>query len=159
MTATETAKHSPLPTPTALAALVSRVTETMIGMSFSVSPSADDILPWRKDPSWRTVLLPIGGARPVTVAIAADEATGKAIGGRMFSCPDNEVDEEMLLDTLRELANIIAGQVKSAMSLDQALGLPKVVAPGTAVEGLWRSAVLQPDHGREQLFWVAITDR
>jgi CheY-specific phosphatase CheX len=45
----------------------------------------------------------------------------------------------MIEDTLRELANITAGQVKRAMSLDQALGLPRILdgqeSWSSAIEG------------------------
>ena len=162
MTATARTLPPPLPSPATLAALVTRVTETMIGMSLSVASDRPALVPWEEIPKWRTVLLPIPGKRHVTVAVAADEATGKVIGGRMFSVAPGEVDESMLVDTLCELANIIAGQVKSAMALDQALGLPQVLPVGSGVDGAWRSAVLSPGQGgggQEQLFWVAITEK
>jgi hypothetical protein len=47
-----------------------------------------------------------------------------------------DVDISMMEDTLRELANITAGQVKRAMCIDSALGLPRIVIGG----GPWGGA-------------------
>lgn len=147
---------SALPSPEKIASLVSGVTEVMIGMSFTIAqPRATP--PWQDAPAWRTVLLPIPGARPVTVAVAADERTGKQIGGKIFSCAAADVDDSMLNDTLCELANIIAGQVKSAMGLNQALGLPKLAKEGVQLPGGWQAATLSSG-GMEQSFWVAIAE-
>jgi hypothetical protein len=46
----------------------------------------------------------------------------------MFACRREDVDHHMMNDSLCELVNMPAGLVKSAMSLDQALGLPKILA-------------------------------
>lgn len=148
--------NSPIPSPDKIAALVSGVTEVMIGMSFTIAaPRASP--PWHDAPAWRTVLLPIPGARAITVAVSADERTGKQIGSKIFSCAVADVDESMLNDTLCELANIIAGQVKSAMGLNQALGLPKLAKEGVQLPSGWQAATLSSG-GMEQSFWVAIAE-
>ena len=46
----------------------------------------------------------------------------------MFACPPGEVDSAMMNDSLCELVNMTAGLLKSAMSLNQALGLPKILS-------------------------------
>lgn len=61
------------------------------------------------------------------VVVTGDEPSCKKLGARLFSLTPSEVDVGMMEDTLRELANITAGQVKRAMSIDAALGLPRIV--------------------------------
>ena len=149
-----------VPGPEKLASLVSGVTQTMFGMSFRLAASRD-VAPWRDDPPWTTVLLPIPGKQPVTIAIAADEAGGRVLGGQMFSCGPESLDPGMVDDSLRELANIVAGQVKSAMGLDQALGLPKLVRADGKGEGLstqpWRTATLESG-STKIVVWVAVVE-
>jgi hypothetical protein len=146
-----------IPGPDKLADLVSGVTETMFGMSFALAPPRDTS-PWNTMPPWRTVLLPIHGRRPITVAIAADEQGGRMLGSRMFSCDAASVDASMIDDSLRELANIVAGQVKSVMGLDQALGLPTLGDPGQRLEmSTWRAATLQSPAERI-VVWVAVSE-
>lgn len=146
-----------LPTPEALAGIVSRVTETMFGMSFVLADRESSEK--TKVPTWRTVVLPIPGRRPLSVAIASDEASGQTLGSAMFSCPVHEVDREMAEDSLRELVNIVAGQVKSAMGVDDALGLPKMLstAEGAINAEKWRGATMRSGT-REVLVWVAVSE-
>lgn len=149
-----------LPSPDVLASLVSGVTETIFGMSFSVAASAVTE-PWKDDDPWRTVFLPIAGVRPLVVAIAADKAGGQKLCGAMFSCPPTEVDVSMVEDSLRELVNIVAGQIKSVMGLDQALGLPRVLDQKVdrTLDGTsWQSATVRSKDA-EVLVWVAITEK
>ncbi|MBX7100563.1 MAG: chemotaxis protein CheX [Myxococcaceae bacterium] len=114
---------SALPSPEALAKLLSNVTSTMLGISFRPVPSADGFAE-----VWRTVTLPIPGARPLTVGLASDQPSCGVLSAAMFSCPVEAVDQSMMSDSLRELTNMTAGLVKSSLGLDQALGLPKVMA-------------------------------
>jgi hypothetical protein len=68
----------------------------------------------------------------------------------MFACAAGEVDTAMIDDSLCELVNMTAGLVKATMSLDQALGLPRVIAsshgetPGPK-GGVGQSVVLKAD--------------
>lgn len=148
-----------LPSPEILASLVSTVTETMFGLSFQIASSKDET-PWSDDPPWRMAVLPIAGPRPLRVALASDEDGGIALGGAMFAAEPKDVDPQMVSDSLSELVNIIAGQVKSAMGLDQSLGLPKILEPGAAPgsqEAGWRSATLQSGSTTVRV-WVAIAE-
>ena len=113
-----------LPSADALARLVSNITETMFGISFEpvFSPSPDLI--------WRTVLLPIPGKHPLTVGLSSDRRGCAQLGSAMFQVPVDTVDPSMMDDSLCELANMTAGLLKSTLSLDQALGLPKVIPDG-----------------------------
>jgi hypothetical protein len=45
----------------------------------------------------------------------------------LFDCPPEALDSGMIDDSLCELLNMAAGQIKGALALDQALGLPKIV--------------------------------
>lgn len=102
----------------------------MLGIAFR---PADPDVPARH-PKWRTALLPIPGARPVTIGLSSDQASCQALCAKMFSCGADSVDDEMVDDSLRELTNMTAGLVKTALALDQALGLPKIVSSELAPE-------------------------
>ena len=114
---------TPNPSPDHLAALVSNVTNTMLGIEFVHEESSDP------HPAlvWRTALLPIPGPRPITIGLSSDEAGCLALSGAMFSVASNEVDSSMINDSLCELLNMTAGLVKGALLLDQALGLPRIL--------------------------------
>jgi len=116
---------NPLPPPEKMAALVSGVTQTMLGLTFVPDQAAP--LPPR-NLVWRTAVLPIDGARPITVGLSTDQTGCSHLSAAMFACPPAEVDQSMMNDSLCELVNMTAGLLKSAMSLDQSLGLPKILA-------------------------------
>ena len=103
-----------------MAALISGVTRTMMGISFQLVAAQPRI-------AFRAAILPIPGSRPLSLVIASDALSCRALGAAMFCCHASTVDDSMVEDTLRELANITAGHLKRAMALDQALGLPKIV--------------------------------
>jgi hypothetical protein len=44
----------------------------------------------------------------------------------MFATPLERVDDGMINDALCELVNMTAGMLKSALKIDQALGLPRI---------------------------------
>jgi len=101
--------------------MVNSVTTTMMNVKFALVPMAELTVPFRR------AVLPIAGPVPVSVVVTGDEASCQALGARLFMVTPQDVDISMMEDTLRELANITAGQVKRAMSLDSALGLPRIV--------------------------------
>ncbi len=109
-----------LPSPEIMAALISGVTRTMMGMTFDLVRDAPREL-------FRAAVLPIPGARPLSLVIASDRRSCQILGAAMFGCDSQAVDDSMMEDTLTELANITAGHLKRAMSLDQALGLPRIL--------------------------------
>ncbi len=104
-----------------LASSVSRVTSTMLGLTFR--PAVLTTRPLL----WRTAMLCIPGARPVTVALSSDRRGCAALAAAMLGMDEDELDLSMVDDFLRELVNMTAGQIKSELSLDQALGLPRVL--------------------------------
>jgi hypothetical protein len=115
---------SVLPPPEQLAKLVSKVTNTMLGIAFVPDPAHE----LRPALVWRTALLPIPGVRPITVGLSSDEQGCLALSGAMFGVKAEEVDSRMIDEALCELLNMTAGLVKGALSLDQSLGLPHIVS-------------------------------
>lgn len=113
----------PLPKAERLAALVSNVTETMLGLSFvpAVSATAHPGL------TWRTAIMLVDGQRPVSVGLSSDEAGCTKLAAAMFGCGAEGVDVGMINDALRELVNMTAGLIKREMSLDQALAVPSII--------------------------------
>ena len=145
-----------LPSPESLAALVSGVTETMLGIRFDLLPQS------REAPTdgWRAAVIPIEGDRKLAVAVAADLSSARDLTSAIFYCEPNEVEVEMIDDALRELSNIVAGQVKVTMNVDDALGLPKIIEPGNnswQPPSRWQAATLQRG-GIETRVWVAVTE-
>lgn len=148
---------SDLPSPETLAKLVSGVTSTMFGMTFSLSePLATT--PWSHAQVWHTAVLPIHGARPLTVALSADHAGAEALCSAMFSCTKAELEPSMIEDALSELTNIVGGQVKRLLRVDQPLGLPRMLRESGegVVDHGWRSATMRSGSA-EVRFWVAVT--
>ena len=149
-----------LPDSTVLAALVCRITETMFGLSFTLDDDAGQrVPPLTPQRPWRYAELPIEGAHRLLVAIASDEPGCRALGGALFACADAALDSSMVDDSMRELANVVAGQVKMAMGLDQHLGLPSIghgdwIPP----DQNWRGALLR-NSTTEIKVWVAVAER
>jgi hypothetical protein len=130
----------PIPSAEALTGLVSYVFETMLTLRCEriTGPALLQCPPL----SWRTALLPIVGNRPLTVALSSDQQGCLSLGAALFACEVASVDQEMVDDTLRELVNMIAGQVRTAVAGDQSLGLARIdsafepsMPPATPVHG------------------------
>ena len=107
--------------PDRIARSVSRVTSSMLGLSFRVAVVDTQI------ERWRTVALPIPGVRPVTVALSSDRRGCATLASAMLGMDQDGLDVAMIDDFMRELLNMTAGQLKLEMKLDQALGLPRVL--------------------------------
>jgi CheY-specific phosphatase CheX len=124
-----------------LARSVSRVTVTMLGLTFrAVEPATRIEL-------WRTAVLPIPGARPITVALSSDRRGCAALASAMLGMDQDGLGIEVIDDFMRELLNMAAGQIKRELSLDQALGLPRMI-DGEALFSLpqdWAHHVLDSD--------------
>lgn len=121
-----------------LARSVSRVTTTMLGKSFRVIDPATPVA------RWRTAALSIAGTRPVTVALSSDRRGCAALAAAMLGMDEDDLDVAMIDDFMRELLNMTAGQIKSELALDQALGLPRVIDADTvfAASAAWSHHVL-----------------
>ena len=117
---------NPLPTPDAMAAVVSDVTRPMLGLIFL--PDGVD-RPW-EHLVWRSAVLPIDGARPLTVGLSSDRSGCTALSSAMFQVPPVELSDDMLSDSLCELVNMTAGLLKRQLGMEQALGLPRIAPAG-----------------------------
>jgi hypothetical protein len=109
--------------PQAMAAIVSGVTEIMLGLTFTAGP---EDAPW-DHLLWRAAALPIAGATPITVALSSDRNGCAALGARLFQVAPAQLSDEMMSDSLCELVNMTAGLLKSQLRLEQPLGLPRVM--------------------------------
>jgi hypothetical protein len=138
-----------------LARLVSNVTETMCGISFSAAAGE----PPSTELCWRVATLPIKGERPLRVVLSSSRRGCTALGAALFSCEPDTLDDAMIEDSLRELLNMAAGQIKGALALDQALGLPEIIAgPDGASRcqpALERGVVLRSQDDLGLLIWVS----
>jgi hypothetical protein len=119
----------------ALAKLVSRVTETMLGMPLQISSTQ----PVEVTHSGHAMIIDVPGPTPLRIALSADGPGASRLSAALFSCDPAQVDEAMKSDALGELLNMAAGQIKNALRVDQALGLPRA-ADETALktEKPWR---------------------
>lgn len=128
-----------LPSPDKLAELVSSVTQTMLGIRFTPGEVVD--VP--ANAGWRTAVLPIAGGKPLVVGLSSDEQGCTALSSAMFACGAAEVDTAMMNDSLCELVNMTAGLLRSALALDQALGLPSMLSSSDEMQKLEKQGARQ----------------
>jgi len=144
-----------LPDGPTLAVLVSNVTETMCGISFSAAAGAFP----SPEMCWRVARLPIKGKRPLTVVLSSSQRGCTALGAALFACAPDTLDDSMLEDSLRELLNMAAGQIKGVLALDQALGLPEIVDRSKDSRGcdraLQKGVVLRSRDDLGLLIWIS----
>jgi hypothetical protein len=93
----------------------------MLGRSFRLIDPATPV------DRWRTVALPIPGARPITLALSSDRRGCAALASAMLGMDEDGLDVAMIDDFMRELLNMTAGQIKRELAIDQALGLPRII--------------------------------
>lgn len=125
--------------------MVNSVTTTMMNVKFALVAEPRIIQPFRR------AVLPIKApATQLAVVVTGDEPSCKMLGARLFSMAPGDIDVSMMEDTLRELANITAGQVKRAMAIDCALGLPRIIVGAEP----WSHAV----SGQQLIVLRAISD-
>ena len=93
----------------------------MLGLTFRAAAPAIRV------ERWRTAILPMPGARPVTVALSSDRRGCAALAAAMLGRAEDGLGDELINDFMRELVNMTAGQIKLELSLDQALGLPRMI--------------------------------
>jgi hypothetical protein len=111
----------------------------MLGLTFRPSAGTDH------PTLWRTAMLPIPGTKPIIVALSSDRQGCAALAAAMLCMAEDELEIGMIDDFLRELLNMTAGQIKRDLSLNQALGLPKIFDGETAFTtkpGDWSHYVL-----------------
>ena len=144
-----------LPDPATLATLVTNVTNTMCGISFE----ADRDYRPEADAYWRLATLAIAGQRSLVVTLCSSQQGCQALGAALFSCPPESLDQSMLDDSLCELLNMAAGQIKGALGLDQALGLPKIAREpdlsNRVARALEEGVMLRSPENHGLLIWVS----
>jgi hypothetical protein len=124
-----------------MARIVSQITESVLGITFTEASAPQATV----GTDWKTAALPIQGGFPITVMVAADDACCRTLGATMFATPAERVDDTMVADALCELVNMTAGLLKSALHIDQALGLPTMRQPEILQEsdGAWSQHYLR----------------
>lgn len=110
-----------MPDAATLARLVSNVTETLAGTTFSPAHDRDR----GHSICGRMVILPIPGARDISVVLASDAAGSRALAAALRGCPPDQVTPTMISDGISELLNMVAGQIQCELQIDQQLGLPR----------------------------------
>jgi len=108
-----------------IARLVSNVTQPILGTKAVVVSGAED------DPE-HFMCLPLHGAPGFNVFMAMTSAGLLQLTSVMFGVESAAVDPSMMKDSLGELANMAAGQIKAAMEPGHVLGLP--AAPNLPLE-------------------------
>ena len=106
--------------PEQLATMVSAVTEMMLGFAFTVGKG--NVSP----EYWRAVRLGFGEDGPI-ITFATDPDSCTALASAMFAMDESELEPEMIDDSLKELVNMAAGQIKAALGIDEPLGLPHLL--------------------------------
>jgi chemotaxis protein CheY-P-specific phosphatase CheC len=140
-----------IPSPETLASLVTDATVNMWGVNMTlIEDSGVATAPTASLPHSRAVVLEVSGAPTLSIVVSADETGGAALGSMMFSCDKSAVSTGMIDDSLCELANILAGQIKTLMAPTHKLGLPTVVSARERVHGSELSqATLRIGEGEE----------
>ena len=68
-------------------------------------------------------MIPLMGKPLYVIAACADESGGTALASSMFNCDSSDTNPEMIEDSLRELCNMLASQMKSLNAPDHEVGL------------------------------------
>jgi CheY-specific phosphatase CheX len=104
------------------------ITSTMLGLG-SVQDTSDA----HDDPLALldcTAVVGVPGPVPLTIALSSSNQGLRALTCALIAAEPPDVDASMLADTMGELANMLAGQIKSVLNLQQSLGLPKILGEG-----------------------------
>jgi hypothetical protein len=112
-----------LPDVQTLAKLISNVTQMMCGFSFTPFQESNRV----RELCWRMAIIAIPGVRFLNIAISSDQGGCAALGAAILGCSAESLDDSMIDDSLCEILNMAAGQIKRTVVPDQELGLPKIV--------------------------------
>lgn len=148
--------NSPLPDAWTLARLVSNVTEAVNGTTFV--PSCDDDSTRDQQICGRMFLLPFQGKRAISVVLFCDSTAAHAVASALYGYPREQLSREAIDDAVREMLNMVAGQIQRALHIDQQLGLPRPTSLAeisrTAGVGLVDSIWLTSDTLGDLRLWV-----
>jgi hypothetical protein len=138
-----------LPTPETLATVVDETAQAMFGVPVMYAGDCDNGLPTSSDPTEPTVIVPLIGNPLYIITAHADKTGGPSLASAMFSCELDDTNPEMVEDSLRELCNIIAGQVKSLMAPEHEIGLPSRLTDASTLRDVqqWSGAKIRVGSG------------
>ena len=114
-----------LPDDDGLVGIFNNITSTMLMMDSDVDYGAT--MESMGTRLYCTAVLGMPGPSPITVAVSSDEEGASSLACALFALEHHELEESMLSDTMAELSNMFAGQLKGSLNLNQSLGLPKVL--------------------------------
>lgn len=77
-----------------------------------------------------TAVVTVPGPVPITIALSSSDHGVRALTCALITAEPPDVDASMLGDTMGELANMLAGQIKAVLNLHQSLSLPKILGRG-----------------------------
>lgn len=89
-----------------------RVWECQVGRPLMVLPSSDRVVELG---DWVAGVVWIGGCWTGSVTLAFPRAFARMLTGQLLDTPPELVEEEQLMDAVRELANMSAGNFKSVL--------------------------------------------
>ncbi len=114
-----------MPDDDGLVGVFNNITSTMLMMDSDVDYGVSD--EGKGARLYCTAVLGMPGPTPITVAVSSDEEGASSLACALFALEHHELEESMLADTMAELSNMFAGQLKGSLNLNQSLGLPKVL--------------------------------
>jgi hypothetical protein len=132
-----------IPTSKTLADLASSATRMLFNVPVDFGGDCPPNLPDVADGF--TVIVPLIGEPLYIVTAKANGKGGIALASIMFGVPANETESSMIEDSLRELTNILAGQVKSLIAQEHQIGLPSRLTDDATLAGAshWAGARLR----------------
>lgn len=110
-----------------VSSVAAEVWSAMVGAEEVLVPTGDPVADGVS--AWITVSGPWTGAVVLTCSAAATEGLARAV---LRLAPEEEALAEDVEDVLRELANILGGNVKSLLPGPSSLGLPETGTPPVA---------------------------
>ena len=137
-----------------LARVVSNVTQTMCGISFTVGESAER----GESICSRMLILPLVGLRRINIVMSCDQSAAKALARALLRRKDGELDRREVDSALRELLSMVAGQVVNLLQLDETLGtvrsvtLAELTSAGAA--GFSNAALLRGSGNTDLRIWI-----
>jgi two-component system chemotaxis response regulator CheY len=122
-----------LPSPQSLARLVNTATEMLYNSRMTFGGGSASDLPDLGE--GHTVMVPLIGAPTYLVTATSIGDGGYQLAGMMFDCSPDSVDDSMVKDSLSELVNILAGQLKGLVAPFHQLGLPSQFTKSQLLNG------------------------
>ena len=139
-----------IPGPERLAALVTRVTGALLGISFR--PAGDEEAGGPVD-GCRAAALTLDPDQPLIVTLVTDRTGGQALGAAMYCCPIEAVNPAMVDEALFEVLHAAANQIRCALDYEEPMAPPRIVDPEqvTRRRGAGASVALRSDPMRLRL--------